>query len=140
MSADPRFFLVVGSEPPVPDPSWLLVEEAVRDLRPRHAVALVKADRTHIRAEGARAMYTIVFYETADSPLVVIGRRAGGRRRGKVTLASNRVLVSSLEWWAADGIAVFRAFHEGQSLAEAFVLRDSRTEYTDEEIRVFLDR
>jgi hypothetical protein len=134
----PRLFLVVGNADPVPDPSWALVEAAVRDVRPGHSVALVNADRTHIRADGARSRYTIVFYETANSPAVVIGRRPGGQRRGKATLSDRRVLVSRLEWWGVDGIAVFRAFHEGQSLADAFALRDPRTEYSDDEIRAFL--
>src|SRR5262245_47674709 len=136
--SESRFFLVLGSEPPIPDPSWLMVEESVRNLRQGHAVSLVKADGTHIRADGARAMFTIVFYETADSPPLVIGRRDGGHRRGKAALMNNRVLVSRREWWSADGIAIFRAFHEGQPLADAFELRDSRTEYSDEEIRAFL--
>jgi len=85
-------------------------------------------------------MYTIVFYETADSPPMMIGRRMGGQRRGKPTLAGNRVLVSPLEFWDDDGIAVFRAFHDGRPLLEGFELRDPRTEYSDEEIRAFLVR
>lgn len=135
---DPRFFLVVGSETTIPDPSWLMIEEAVRSLTPDRGVALVNADRAHIRADGARGMHTIVFYQTAQSPPLVIGRRAGGQLRGRATLEHNRVLVSRLEWWGVDGIAVFRAFQEGRSLADSFELRDSRTEYTEKEIRTFL--
>ena len=83
-------------------------------------------------------MHTIVFYETAQSPPLLIGRQAGGKRRGQATLARNRVLVSALELWGADGIEVFRRFYEGRPLENAFALRDPRTEYTDEEIRAFL--
>jgi hypothetical protein len=135
---EPRFFLMVENEDPLPDPSWPVVEAAIREVRPGRSVALVKADRTHLRADGARAIHTIVFYETAQSPPLLIGRRAGGKRRAKATLAQNRVLVSPLELWSADGIEVFRAFYQGQPLTDAFELRDPRTEYTDEEIRAFL--
>jgi len=140
MSGEPRFFLVVGDEEPVPDPSWDAIEAAVRNVRPGGSVALVHADRTHIRADGARSMYTIVWYETAASPPLLIGRRAGGRGRGRVTLADRRVLVSRLEQWSCDGVEVFRAFHDGRALADAFDLRDPRTEYSDDEIRAFLER
>src|SRR5262249_41054172 len=99
---------------------------------------LVKDDRSHVRSDGTRAMHTIVWYETAQSPPLVIGRRPGGRRRGKATLAGRRVLVSPLENWAADGIEVFQGFHDGRQLSEAFQLRDPRTEYSDEEIRMLL--
>jgi hypothetical protein len=133
-----QFFLVIGNDAPIPDPSWDQIETAVRDVRPGRSVALVKADRTHVRADGRRAMYTIVWYETAQSPPLVIGRRAGGRWRGKAKLADRRVLVSPLENWSADGIDVFRTFHDGRPLADAFDLRDARTEYSDEEIRMFL--
>jgi hypothetical protein len=129
---------MVENEDPLPDPSWPVVEAAIREVRPGRSVALVKADRTHLRADGARAIHTIVFYETAQSPPLLIGRRAGGKRRAKATLAQNRVLVSPLELWSADGIEVFRAFYQGQPLTDAFELRDPRTEYTDEEIRAFL--
>ena len=134
----PRFFLVIGNDAPIADPPWSQIEAAVRDMRPDRSVALVKADRTHVRADGRRAMYTIVWYETAQSPPLVIGRRAGGRRRGRATLADRRVLVSPLENWSTDGIEVFRAFHGDRPLADAFDLRDARTEYSDDEIRTFL--
>ena len=135
---EPRYFLVVGNETPVPDPSWAGIGAAVRDVRPGRSVALVKADRTHIRADGARSIDTIVSCETAASPPLLIGRRAGGRRRGRATLADRRVLVGPLELWSADGIEVLRAFHEGRSLAAAFELRDPRAEYSAEETRTFL--
>jgi hypothetical protein len=140
MSGAPRFFLAIGDAAPVPDPSWDAIEAAVRNLRPGGSVAVVNADRTHIRADGARSMYTIVWYENAASPPLLIGRRAGDRGRGRATLADRRVLVSRLELWSADGVAVFRAFHDGRPLTDAFDLRDPRTEYSDEEIRAFLEK
>jgi len=115
-----------------------VVEAAVRGVRPGRSVILFKADRTHIRADGVRARHTIVFYETAQSPPLLIGRRAGGKGRGRATLAQNRLLVSPLELRSGDGVDVFHAFYEGQPLANAFDLRDPRTEYTDEEISAFL--
>src|SRR5262249_33628837 len=123
MSNAPRFVLAVGSQAPVADPPWLAIEAALREGHPGHSIALVKADRTHIRADGARSMYTIAFYETAAAPPLLIGRRAGERRRGRATLAQNRVVVSPLELWSVDGIAVFRAFHDGKPLTDAFELR-----------------
>jgi hypothetical protein len=133
-----RFFLVIGDDAPIPDPSWNQIQEAVRGLRRDRSVSLVKEDLTHVRADGVRAMYTIVWYESAQSAPLVVGRRVGGRRRGKASLADRRVLVSPLENWAADGIDVFRTFHEGRPLPDAFDLRDARTEYSDDAIRTFL--
>jgi hypothetical protein len=83
-------------------------------------------------------MYTIVFCETAAAPPLLVGRRAGGARRGKATLSENRVVVSSLELWRDDGLAVFRTFYDGRRLEETFELRDPRTEYSDEQIRSFI--
>jgi hypothetical protein len=134
----PRFLLVVGSDAPISDPAWDQIEAAIRRLHRDRSVSLVKDDRSHVRADGTRAMYTIVWYETAQSPPLLIGRRLGGRRRGKATLAGRRVLVSALENWAADGIEVFRSFHDGRPISVAFDLRNPRTEYSDDEIRRLL--
>jgi hypothetical protein len=85
-------------------------------------------------------MHTIVYYETASSPPLVVGRPEGGSRRGKATLQDDLVIVSPLEYWAADGLAVFSAFYSDTPLAEEFTLRDPRQAWTSEAIQDLLGR
>ena len=127
--------LIVGDADPVHEPSWEVVERAARSIGPGSSAILYKSDGRHIRGDGARLMHTIVFYERAETPPFVIGRRKADRRRGKAILDGQRVLVSSLEYWAQDGVEVFRAFYEDRSLEEQFALRDPREEYSPARIR-----
>lgn len=130
--------LIVGDAPPIFDPPWETVEEVLGRVTPTTSVILYKADKRHIRADGARALYTIVFYENAHAPSLIIGRRDSGPRRGKPVVHGQRVLVSAFEYWARDGVDVFRAFYDDKPLAESFTLRDPRAEHSSEEIRRML--
>jgi hypothetical protein len=131
----PKHLLLVGDAEPVPEPSWSMVAAAASEVNRHRSVILRKLDGRHIRADGARLVHTIVFYETAEAPPLVVGRPEGGQRRGKATLDGDHVIVSSLEHWGSDGVEVFRAFFNDEPLNAQFTLRNPATPCSASEIR-----
>jgi hypothetical protein len=131
--------LIVTPDKGEPNPTWSRIEDAIGGLQPGRSVVLCRPDNSHIRADGARLMFTIAFYQDAKASPLLVGRPSSGLKRGKAILSGNRALVTPREYWSSgDGVEVFRAFFEGRDLNESFVLRDPQVEYSDAEIRRML--
>lgn len=134
-----ELYLVDGDDSPLRHPTWEAILNGLHRLRPDRTLALVRTDGSHIRADGARLMYTIVFYEDADSAPLLIGRHESARRRGRASVQGNRVIVSPLEFWGEeDGRDVFKTFFDGVDLNQRYVLRDPALSYTSEQMQALI--
>jgi hypothetical protein len=84
--------------------------------------------------------FTIIFRESASADKVlVVGRRPGGKHRGRAEFDGDTVVTTPLEWWSQeDGLEVFRTFFDGDTLEERFILRDPDTPFSPEEIEALV--
>lgn len=132
----PRNLLMSSNGPQQPDPELAAIKARLERLSTSNSVVLMKPDQSHLRADGVKHKYTIVFYRNADAAPVLVGRAFGSVERGQSVLQGQRVLVTHLEYWSTDdGLGVLWRFACGDELAKTYTLRDPATSYTDEEIR-----
>jgi hypothetical protein len=122
------------------NPSWNEVVEAIDAIRPDASPVLVRPDGHQIRADGGRVRFTIIFRESAATEnLLVIGRKAGGKHRGRAEFDGDLVVTTPLEWWSQDdGLEVFETFYNGGSLEERFALRDPAIPVSPETIEALI--
>jgi len=138
-SSDFSHLLMCSSREPIPEPTVTDIHDWLALLNNADSVVLYKADHSHIRADGARAKFTIAYYQTARTPPLLVGRGFNEHRHGRATLDGDRVVVTPHEYWSTeDGFRVFDAFLRGTPLSDEFVLRDPRTAYSQSEIEQLL--
>jgi len=139
-SSEPRVTLIEstdGEEIVTDNPAWEDIEAALSELKRGSFVCVVGRD-SEIVAEGVPANFRIQL-SFPGKPPVLLGRSAGGIRRGHAELQGECALITPLERWStSDGAGVFQKFfHDGASLHQ-FTKRDPAVPLTPEEIRAIL--
>src|SRR5688500_12641600 len=96
-----RLTLVIDSEGDhfaTDEPTWPQLAQAVEPISPASSPVLIRDDGSQIRADGARARFTIIYRASGDAAPLVIGRSAGAKRRGRLEVQDDLVRVTPLEW------------------------------------------
>jgi hypothetical protein len=115
------------------------VADAVDAIAPGSSPCIVFPTGVQIRADGARAKFTIVFREDGQSQPFMVGRPKGGIFRGRLAIEDDIAVVTPLELWSQnDGLLVFEMFFKTGSVSERYVLRDPQVPLSSDDIAALL--